>query len=297
MSTPAQELPLFSDQTLSRRLEGAEGRSNAEFVAAKASALPESGAQSIKVAGAYVVYDGATSPLTQTLGLGLFGAVTNVAMDVIEEFFKQRGAPVFHEVSPLADPALLTLLTERGYLPIEFTSVMHRPIRSDLRLAASRNGRIRVRQIKDGEEELWAQTAAQGWSDFADLANLMWEIGRVNVTKANAPLFLAELDGEPIATGSLNICDRVALFAGASTIKKKRRLGAQLALLDDRLRYAAEAGCDIAMMCAPPGGSSQRNAERHGFQIAYTRIKWHLAADPGRKRRRVGNLSSPQLGD
>jgi hypothetical protein len=27
----------------------------------------------------------------------------------------------------------------------------------------------------------------------------------------------------------------------------------------------------------PPGGASQRNAERHGFRIAYTRIKWQLA--------------------
>jgi hypothetical protein len=28
------------------------------------------------------------------------------------------------------------------------------------------------------------------------------------------------------------------------------------------------------MVCAAPGTSSQRNAERSGFRIAYTRIKW-----------------------
>jgi hypothetical protein len=28
------------------------------------------------------------------------------------------------------------------------------------------------------------------------------------------------------------------------------------------------------MMCAQPGSASQRNAERQGFRIAYTRIKW-----------------------
>jgi len=42
------------------------------------------------------------------------------------------------------------------------------------------------------------------------------------------------------------------------------------------LRYAAEKGCDIAMMCALPGSASQRNAERQGFRVAYTRIKWGL---------------------
>jgi hypothetical protein len=30
------------------------------------------------------------------------------------------------------------------------------------------------------------------------------------------------------------------------------------------------------MMGAEPGSASQRNAERQGFRIAYTRIKWHL---------------------
>jgi hypothetical protein len=52
--------------------------------------------------------------------------------------------------------------------------------------------------------------------------------------------------------------------------------GAQASLLESRLRYAAEQGCDIAMMCALPGSASQRNAERQGFRIAYTRIKWCL---------------------
>jgi hypothetical protein len=69
----------------------------------------------------------------------------------------------------------------------------------------------------------------------------------------------------------------VALLAGACTIPEARKQGAQLALLDYRLRYAAEQGCDLAMMCAQPGSASQRNAERHGFRIAYTRIKWQLA--------------------
>jgi len=40
------------------------------------------------------------------------------------------------------------------------------------------------------------------------------------------------------------------------------------------LRHAKEQGCDLAMMCAAPGSTSQRNAERQGFRIAYTRIKW-----------------------
>jgi hypothetical protein len=72
----------------------------------------------------------------------------------------------------------------------------------------------------------------------------------------------------------LSIHECVALFAGASTIPGRRGLGAQRALLDARLRFAADQRCDLAMMCAAPGSASQRNAERHGFRIAYTRIKF-----------------------
>jgi GNAT superfamily N-acetyltransferase len=71
--------------------------------------------------------------------------------------------------------------------------------------------------------------------------------------------------------------DGVAIFAGASTIPAWRRRGAQQALLETRFQYALQAGCDLAMMVAEPGSSSQRNAERQGFRIAYTRTKWTLA--------------------
>jgi hypothetical protein len=48
-------------------------------------------------------------------------------------------------------------------------------------------------------------------------------------------------------------------------------------LLEARLRYAAQNRCDLAMMAAMPGSASQRNAERNGFRIAYTRTKWQQA--------------------
>jgi GNAT superfamily N-acetyltransferase len=70
----------------------------------------------------------------------------------------------------------------------------------------------------------------------------------------------------------------VVVLAGASTIPSARRQGAQRALLAARLGYARETGCDLAMMCAEPGSASQRNGERQGFRIAYTRTKWRKDA-------------------
>jgi hypothetical protein len=69
----------------------------------------------------------------------------------------------------------------------------------------------------------------------------------------------------------------VALFGGACTVPEAREQGAQRALLEARMNMAVRERCDLAMMCALPGSASQRNAERQGFRIAYTRIKWQLA--------------------
>jgi hypothetical protein len=274
--TAEKEAFIFSDAALARRLERAEAQSNADFVEARARLFPESGARWIEVAGAYAMYDGAASPLTQTFGLGMFAPVTGAEMDEIENFYREAEAPVFHEVSPLAGAELYALLGERGYRPVELTSVMFRPLAPEPDLAGARNPRIRVRMIEESERELWAQVAAKGWSEQAELAGIVFELSLISAKRSNALSFMAELDGKPVATGAMSINDGVALLAGASTIPEARRRGAQLALLYSRLRYAAEQGCDIAMMCALPGSASQRNAERQGFRIAYTRIKWQL---------------------
>src|SRR5262245_9390043 len=275
MTTNEPPIP-FSDLALSRRLERAEGHSNKEFVEARAKLFPESGAAWIEVAGAYAMFDGIGSPLTQTFGLGVFDPVTQGDMEKLEEFFQQRGAHVHHEVSPLADASLLTLLNERGYQPIELTSVMYRPIERGLQLASPRNDKLQSRLLRDGPGYLWARPSTRGWSELTEFADRILELMYITAKREIGLSFLAELDGRPIATGAMFIHDGVALLAGPSTIPEERRQGAQLALLESRLRYAAEKGCDIAMMCALPGGASQRNAERQGFRIAYTRIKWSL---------------------
>lgn len=269
----------FADLALARRLERAEAQSNMDFVEARARAFPEGRAQHLEVSGTQAMFDGVDSPLTQTFGLGMEQAVTPEDLNRLEAFFKDLGAPVFHEVSPLADPSALDLLNTQGYEPFEFTSVMFQPI------AAGRNERapgrgVTARLVGSAENELWAQTSSRGWSESPEVGAFMLTFSRVSAMKTSGHAFLAEIDGIAIAAGGLTLHGGVALLAGASTVPEGRRRGAQNALLTARLHFAAEQGCDIAMMCALPGSASQRNAERQGFRIAYTRVKWRKRARP-----------------
>jgi len=273
---PAHPHHPFADLALARRLEGAEAKSNADFVDARARVQPESGACRIEVDGTHALFDGVGSPLTQTFGLGVFSPATDEGLRTIEEFFRERGAEVFHEVSPMADPSILALLSGRGYEPVELSTVLVRTIAADASDDASGSG-LTTRVATPDEAELWAATAAMGWAESAEAAEFMRDLGTVTMACRCAVPFFAEIDGTPVATGSLNIHDGVALFAGASTAPEYRRRGAQNALLAARLRLAVERGCDLAMMVALPGSGSQKNAERAGFRIAYTRTKWRLA--------------------
>lgn len=268
---------IYSNKDLSQKLERTEARSNADFVETRARMFPESRAEWIEVGGAFAMFDGAQSPLTQTFGLGLFDEITDTEMQRLEDFFKSRNAPVFHEVSPLADASLLELLNKRGYQPVELTSVMYLPLEEKNFSAANENERINVRIIEKGEEKIWAQTSADAWgNEMPELGEFMLNFGEISASGAGAFPFLAELDGAPAATGMLYIYDQIAILAGASTVPPARRNGAQTALLNARLRFAKMRGCDLAMMGASPGSQSQRNAETNSFRIAYTRIKWQL---------------------
>ena len=269
---------VFANLDLSRRLERAEGQACLQFAEARAQLNPGSGATWIECAGAYAVFDGVDSPVTQSFGLGLFEQLSAGALDRIEAFFLDRGAAVAHEVSPLAGIPALDLLCARGYRPIELSSVLHQPLHPPVdRPGAQELNTVTVREAARKEADLWADLSARGWApENPQMMDFLKQFGALAFARQLSVNFIAELDNQPGATGSLCLHDGVALFAGASTIPEMRRRGLQAALLEARMRYAFEHGYQLAMMVTEAGSQSQRNSERKGFRIAYTRTKWRL---------------------
>jgi GNAT superfamily N-acetyltransferase len=265
---------IFANRELAQRLESAEGFACVQFAAARKKVFPECDSAWMRCAGADVVFDGVDAPTTQTFGLGVFEELTPAALDEIEEFFLNRGAAVMHEVSPLAGVATLDLLCARGYRPIEISNVLYRSVEEPATVMCDE---IRVRVIGADEAELWAAVSARGWThEHPELKEFVEQMGVLMVAREQSPCFLAEMRGVAGAAGGLSLHEGVALFAGAATVPEFRRRGLQAALLEERMRHALEHGCDLAMMVAEAGSNSQRNAERQGFRVAYTRMKWKL---------------------
>jgi GNAT superfamily N-acetyltransferase len=269
-----KDIMIFSDLALARRLESAEADACARFAEARRRLFPECESTWTKRAGTTLVFDGIDAPTTQSFGLGLFEPPAAGDLHEMEEFFKSRGAQVMHEVCPMAGAAALDLLCARGYRPFEVSSVLYRTVeKASQELPAN----IVVRAVGREEAPLWGSVSTRGWThEHPELVEFVGRIGAVCIAREQSPCFLAEVDGEPDAAGVLSLHEGVALFGGSATVPELRRRGLQAALLNERMRYAFEHECDVAMMVAEAGSNSQRNAERKGFRVAYTRLKWRL---------------------
>lgn len=285
MSDPSASLAavLFMDKTLARRLERTEGAINASFIDARRALALAASEAAPPLAwrdfdGTYAMFDGVGSPMTQTFGLGLFQPTCDGELAAIEAFFRSFGSPTIHEVSPLAGVQAFGLLQERGYAPIELTNVLARSLDDSPLPTAALTPDLRVRTTTCDEAESWIVASIAGWGDTPDQAAHLRAIAEVAFANPAVVSFVVERGGQPIATGSLGIHEGVALLAGASTVPTERGRGAQKALLAARLAEAKRRGCDVALLCAEPGSTSQNNAERSGFRVAYTRTKWRLAS-------------------
>ncbi|HEY2013095.1 MAG TPA: GNAT family N-acetyltransferase [Bryobacteraceae bacterium] len=252
---------IFADASLARRIETAEAAN-----ARGCSAL--TGAAVLEVAGGCAIFVGADSPLTQAVGLGLKGRVEESEIATMESFFRSRNARVSVDLCPLADPGLLAALAGRGYRPTEFNNVLVKPLAgAEIVLTPQ------VRRAVTGEDDLWAHTVGRGFFEQPELTSEEMDVGRAIFAMPGALCYLTVAKGgQPAGGGALAVRDGLATLFADSTVEGFRRSGLHRELISARLNEALARGCDLATASTLPGSGSQRNYERLGFQVAYTKI-------------------------
>lgn len=266
LSTPATELRDFVDLSLARRLEMAETLTP-DHVKALQRFAPE--ATSETIAGGTAIFGGGVYPANHIVGMGLYGPVNSADVDRVEEFYRSRGVPCEIVISPLGDRSLLELLAPREYRITEFNSVLIRRLFEDELIEPAAG--ITVERVTQGTEQLWDRVIAKGFAEFGPLPeNLFAAFASVPETLC----FLARVDGEPAggAVGAIMQEAGIAALFGTATLPEFRRRGVQTSLINRRLWEAAKAGCEYAVVSTLPGSGSQRNMERMGFRVAYTKL-------------------------
>ncbi len=265
---------LFCGTDLAARIEHAE----ANLIGAAVGAAKRRGTDgfALPLAGGVAAFAEPDAPFNKVVGLGFAGVPSEQDMDAIECAYAAHGSPTPVELSSLADPQIAELLGARGYRVAAFEDVLGRTLDGDL--GQSPAG-IEVRPARAEELDAWVDVLVEGFAHPDDEGVPTPEefprdvVDRAERDFQNAGVtpYVALIDGDIAGGGCLHITARVAQLAGAATAPAHRRRGVQTALLSTRLRIAAQAGADLAVVTTAPGSPSQRNAQHRGFHLLYTR--------------------------
>ena len=74
-------------------------------------------------------------------------------------------------------------------------------------------------------------------------------------------------------------CDQAALLCAGAVLPEFREMGCHSALLDARIRRAAETGCQEIYSWAELGGQSQANMERAGLSVVGVTTTWRFTPE------------------
>lgn len=268
---------LFPGTNLAARIERAESRFMADCSAAAARRRPGADVFATPLAGGFATFTSPGSPLNKISGLGFAGSLEPAALDAVERAYATRGTAVQAEVSTLGDPSVVQLLSARGYVLQGFENVLGLALPAVGRDAADG---IAVEGSPSSELAAWLDAVVTGFAspDTQGVAShesfprdLLAGVMQDMASADGLSRFAARRDGALAGGASLRTGEGVALLCGAATLPQHRRRGVQSALLGTRLRVAAAAGCDVAVVTTAPGSKSQENVQRQGFALLYAR--------------------------
>jgi GNAT superfamily N-acetyltransferase len=260
----------FVDQALARRLESAEEMPQVHYARLYQKLKPEIGAAVEPICGGHMIFAGLNSPIGRTVGMGFDGSATAADLDRMEQFYRSHGAPSQIDVCPLTDPPLFEMLKQRSYGMAELNNVLFRRLDDDEPAAPVG---ATIRQGHAEEAEAFSGIVVRSFFPNGDAPEGFAEMIAPIYQCEGGILFAAEIEGKLVAAAAGLIIPEhriVALF-GAGTLPEFRNRGLQTALLRHRMELARKQGCEFAVIVTLGGTTSMRNAQRLGFQVAYSK--------------------------
>jgi GNAT superfamily N-acetyltransferase len=268
----------LADTLLARRIERAAVSELCAWIDDARATGVYPGAASFRVAGGAAVWFAPGMVVNGSFGLGVDRPVEQEEVAAMIAFFAEHGMPAKTDVCPHADPSLLRWLAEARFVATSFETVLYQPLPAFDPAPAAPGVEVRIASTEE-ERAVWADLDAKSMRmRVATPAD--HELARAISKRSDAAPFIGYLEGEPVGTGMLTFAEGIAFFNGDSTLPSARNRGVQSSILAERLRYAHARGCDLAVIEATPGGTSQRNQLRSGFRIAYTRVTLERPSRP-----------------
>lgn len=262
----------FVDRALARRLESCEEMPQVMYARMFQKTRPEIGAAEEEICGGHMIFAGLGSPIGRATGVGLDREFTAADLDRVEEFYRAHKGPSQVDLCPMHEPAVFELFKERGYAIAELNNVLFRKLDAQETFPPPPPGcEIRPSRLEEAETA-GAIVESAFFPDGAPEAYRGLVAPFYQMDRALA--FVASVEGELVACGTGLVIPEHRVFAlcGAGTLAEFRGRGLQTALLRTRMAAAVKAGCEFAVVVTNGGTTSQRNAERLGFRVAYSKV-------------------------
>jgi GNAT superfamily N-acetyltransferase len=262
----------FVDKAFARRLESAEEIPQVLYARLYREIRPEIGAAAEEICGGHMIFAGLGSPIGRAVGMGLERPLTAEDVDRIEAFYRQHKAPAQVDVCPLHGPETIEMFKQRGYAMAELNQVLWRRLGREDKFAEAPAG-VTIRRGNPEEAAAFAEVVGRSFHEKGDPPEGFGQMMAPLFQFPGAITFVAEADGRMAAAAAGLIIPehRVVALFGAGTLPEFRNRGIQTALLSARLKLAVENGCELAVIVTLGGTPSQRNAERLGFRVAYSK--------------------------
>jgi ribosomal protein S18 acetylase RimI-like enzyme len=270
----------FVDKALARRFESCEEMPQVLYARMFQKTQPEIGAAEQEICGGHMIFAGLGSPIGRATAVGLDRELTAEDLDRVEQFYRARQAPSQVDLCPMHPPAVFELFKERGYGIAELNNVLYRKLDAEEKFPPAPEGCEIRRSLAEEANRAGAIVETAFFPDGAPEAfrGLIAPFYQME----GALAFVASVDGKLVACGTGLVIPEHRVFAlcGAGTLAEFRGRGLQTALLRARMAAAIEAGCEYAVVVTQGGTTSQRNAERLGFRVAYSKVTVIKAAPP-----------------
>ncbi len=206
--------------------------------------------------------------------IGNLSPADGACLDELLSWYSAHGAQCRIDLTPANNhPDLHEKLLEHGFSPAHARSVLYGHPGA---LCSEPAEHLVVRRVRPEEGPRLTQVYLDGFEvpqDSPARAYLSASILPIIEHPAIHWLF-ALVDGQVAAMAVLSIHESTAYLAGAATLPAFRNHGCQKALLRERIRLAAAAGCYLVFSVAAPASISQQNMERVGLHLAYVRLQW-----------------------
>jgi ribosomal protein S18 acetylase RimI-like enzyme len=261
----------FVDKAFARRLESCEEMPQVFYARVFQKTRPEIGAAEEEICGGHMIFAGLGSPIGRATGAGLDRPFTAEDLDRVERFYRSHKAPSQVDLCPLHDTSVFEMFKERSYGIAELNNVLYRQLDPKEKFPSPAGCQLDRGRLQDAEtcsaivEGAFFPDGAP--EAFTGLLTPLYQM-------KGAVTFVASITGKMAACGTGIIIPEHRVFAvcGAGTLAEFRGRGLQTALLHARLAAAAEAGCEYAVVVTQGGTISQRNCERLGFRVAYSKV-------------------------